>query len=253
MGRPLAEHGHDRHAGPGSGAGVTDRQPVVRAAFGERQPVDGQALHVLPELGQVLGDLRDAEELGQRSAVLGSQAEQVVRRVGVLALVHDELARAGAVMNDADPFAVLRDELVSDADPRQRGLGHDAGVTAGARHRASSCRRNSASVKRSSPPSPANIVRQPIHAIARPITTLNTPPISRTPSVITTYPATTSPKPTRSSRTLGLVRAAGRSSVSMLIASLPQAGRCTSTSSSSSIARAAPGSSEPPSSDVATC
>jgi len=80
---------------------------------------------VLLQLGQLLGYLRHAEELGQGSAVLGSEAHQIVRRVGVVAFEQHELAHARTVMDDGHPVPVERDELVPDADPGQRDLGHD--------------------------------------------------------------------------------------------------------------------------------
>ena len=106
MGRVAAQHGHDRHPGARSGLRVADRAPVERARRRERQPVDGEPLDVLLQLGQLLRDLRHAEELGEGSAVLGSEAHQVVRRVGVVAFEQDELAHARTVVDDGHPIPV---------------------------------------------------------------------------------------------------------------------------------------------------
>ena len=107
MGAPLPDDGDDRDTGAGPRARVADRAAVERRSGVEREPVHRQPLDVPLELGELLRDLGDAEELRERPRVLGSEADQIVRRVRVVALVQDELADAGPVMDHAEPDALL--------------------------------------------------------------------------------------------------------------------------------------------------
>jgi len=218
MGLIAAQHGDDRDPGSSSRPRVSDRLPVERARRTERQPVDGEPFDFALKLGEVLRDLRHAEEFGEGPAVLGPEAQQVVRRVGIVAFEQHELAHAGTVVDDGDPVPVVRDELVANADPGERDLVHD-------RHRVLPAARDRSELVEL-PPELRHVIGVPPpfpeehqHAASpcsgEPDHDVEESANSRMPSVITAYPTATSAYPTFSTRLLGVVRAGDRSRVSM--------------------------------------
>jgi len=218
MGLIAAQHGDDRDPGSSSRPRVSDRLPVERARRAERKPVDGEPFDIALKLGEVLRDLRHAEEFGEGPAVLGPEAQQVVRRVGIVAFEQHELAHAGTVVDDGDPVPVVRDELVANADPGERDLVHD-------RHRVLPAARDRSELVEL-PPELRHVIGVPPpfpeehqHAASpcsgEPDHDVEESANSRMPSVITAYPTATSAYPTFSTRLLGVVRAGDRSRVSM--------------------------------------
>ena len=79
-----------------------------RRGLGDLDPVDGQSLHGLLELGEVLGDMGTAKELGQGSHVVLLQAKGLPAGVRVLLVVDQELAVTGPVRDHADTLSPRR-------------------------------------------------------------------------------------------------------------------------------------------------
>jgi len=118
----VAQDRHDRDAGAAARLGVGDPAAGVRGASGDRQPVDGQALDLLLQLGERLGDARAAEQPAQRLALRSRELHHLLGGVGVVLVVEDEVTPAGAVRHHAELAAAAGGEVMAEPDPGQRGL-----------------------------------------------------------------------------------------------------------------------------------
>ncbi len=118
--RAAADDGDDRRARLGAEPPVGDGRAVEARTDG--RPVDGQPLDLLLHGDQCLADLAGAEELGERSGVVGAQMQDGRARVGVGTVVDGELPAAVAMGQDRNALAARRRELVPHAHARQQGL-----------------------------------------------------------------------------------------------------------------------------------
>src|SRR5918992_937489 len=121
-GAVAAHDGHDRHAGAAAGLGVGDGLAGVRAARPDRQPVDGQPLDPLGQRRQVLDQPGCPEQLGQGVGLLVGELDDLLAGVGVLTVVHQQIAPAGAVGDDPELAAGAGGEVVTKPDAWQVGL-----------------------------------------------------------------------------------------------------------------------------------
>src|ERR671921_530221 len=121
-GAVVAQDGHDRHPGAAAGLGVGDGPAGVRAARPDGQPVDGQALDPLGEGGQVLDQPGRPQQLGQGVGLLVGELDDLLAGVGVVAVVDQQVAAAGAVGHHSQLPAGLGGEVVPQPHPGQVGL-----------------------------------------------------------------------------------------------------------------------------------
>ena len=100
--------------------------PSVRPTYGELRPEDDalgrDALDLLAQPGQALGDPRGAEQLGEHRRLLGAQVQDGAARVRVVLVVQDELAVAVHLGHDADALPTPDRQVVPQPDPREPGL-----------------------------------------------------------------------------------------------------------------------------------
>src|SRR5262245_36877484 len=120
--RAPAQHRHDRDAGAGAGARVADGPGREGGPGRDRQPVDRQPLHLLPEPAEPLRDAAGAEQLGEGVAVLVAQLDHVLAGVGVLGVEEQQVAAAGEMGHDPELAAGRGGELVAQPDAGQGGL-----------------------------------------------------------------------------------------------------------------------------------
>jgi hypothetical protein len=90
---------------------------IARPAYG--LPVDGQALDPLGQRGQVLDQPGRAQQLGQGVGLLFGELDDLLTGVGVLAVVDQQVAPAGAVGDDPELPAGPGGEVVAQPHPRQ--------------------------------------------------------------------------------------------------------------------------------------
>jgi hypothetical protein len=112
-----SDDGHDREADHALLGGVAERLPgdVVFVVDGE--PVDAEPGDLV-ECAERFGDLCATEQLGERVRLVFVQPERHLAGVGTVLVVGegDEVAVAGAVGDDPDLAAVVRDEGVQHTD-----------------------------------------------------------------------------------------------------------------------------------------
>ena len=103
---------------------VADRMPGVVGVAMDVEPVDRQPGNLV-EPRQRLGDLGAAEQLGERVRIIFVGTERDLLRGAILGIREgDQIAVTGAVTDDADLAAVVRDEGVQHADTRELHASH---------------------------------------------------------------------------------------------------------------------------------
>src|SRR5690606_24891734 len=102
--------------------GVSDGATGEARGGGDGQPVDGQPFDPLLHLGQALGQLGAAQQLGHDLALGRGEHHLGLDRVGVAGVVVQQVAAPRTVGEDPDALPALELELVAHAHAGDRGL-----------------------------------------------------------------------------------------------------------------------------------
>jgi hypothetical protein len=89
---------------------------------GDLQPIDGQALDLLLQVGEVRHHLGTSEGIDQRPGVVVAQVDGGGGAIGVFWPAEEHFLAPGEVVDDADPLALTGVEVVANANAWELSL-----------------------------------------------------------------------------------------------------------------------------------
>ena len=117
----LAHDRDDGASGPGAGLRITQWAADERRVGAQRDLLDGEPRHLLPQAGELGEDQRPAEHLRQRGRLVVRQRDRLARPVGVVLVGEGELTAAVAEVEDGQPAPLVGHDVMTDADAGQFG------------------------------------------------------------------------------------------------------------------------------------